>query len=76
VDVDSVMQTDGWRGYNGLVDLSYKKHFRVCHSKDEFVRGTAHINGIESFWGTTKNRLASRRGLKKNVFLLHLKECE
>ncbi len=21
--------SDGWRGYNGLVDLGYKKHFRV-----------------------------------------------
>ena len=35
--------------YNGLVDFSYKKHFRVHNGKNEFVRGNSHINGIESF---------------------------
>jgi len=23
--------SDGWRGYTGLVDMGYKKHFRVRH---------------------------------------------
>ncbi len=76
VNPESVIHSDGWRGYNGLVDLGYKKHFRVDHGKNEFVRGKSHINGIESFWGTTKTRLSKRRGIKKEVFLLHLKECE
>ncbi len=31
VDPASVINTDGWRGYNGLVDLGYG-HFRVDHS--------------------------------------------
>ena len=30
------------RGYNGLVDFGYKKHFRVHHSKNEFARGNSH----------------------------------
>ena len=51
VDLESVIHSDGWRGYNGLVDLGYQKHFRVNHGKNEFVRGKSHINGIESFWG-------------------------
>lgn len=72
VSSESVIHSDGWRGYNGLVDLGYKKHFRVDHGKNEFVRGKSHINGIESFWGTTKTRLSKRRGIKKEVFLLHL----
>jgi len=76
VDAESVIHSDGWRGYNGLVDLGYKKHFRVNHGKNEFVRGKSHINGIESFWGTVKTRLSKRRGIKKEVFLLHLKESE
>ena len=25
--------SDGWRGYNGLVDMGYKKHFRVHHGE-------------------------------------------
>ena len=49
-DIESVIHSDGWRGYNGLVDLGYEKHFRVDHSKDEFSKGSGkHINGIESF---------------------------
>jgi hypothetical protein len=44
-----VIYSDGWRGYNGLVDLGYEKHFRVNHGKNEFSKGNGnHINGIES----------------------------
>ena len=27
----SIIHSDGWRGYNGLVDMGYKKNFRVQH---------------------------------------------
>lgn len=75
VDVQSVIYSDGWRGYNGLVDVGYGKHFRVNHSKNEFAHGRCHINGIESFWSFSKRRLAKFNGVKTN-FELHLKECE
>jgi transposase-like protein len=52
--LDSIIHSDGWRGYNGLVDVGYKKHYRVDHGSDEFVRGTSHINGIEGFWDMPK----------------------
>jgi transposase-like protein len=74
--IESVIHSDGWRGYNGLVDFGYKKHFRVHHSKNEFARGNSHINGIESFWGYAKTRLVKFKGMDKNTFVLHLKECE
>ena len=76
VSVESVIYSDGWRGYDGLVDVGYGKHFRVDHGKDEFARGHVHINGIESFWGYAKTRLAKFRGMRKDTFYLHLKECE
>ena len=76
VSLKSVIHSDGWRGYNGLVDLGYKKHFRVNHGIDEFANSTSHINGIESFWGYAKTRLYRFRGLSKKTFHLHLKECE
>ena len=41
---------DGWRAYEGLVDLGYEKHFRVHHGANEFAEVDHHINGIESFW--------------------------
>ena len=57
------IHSDGWRGYNGLVDLGYKKHFRVQHGTDEFVNGKCHINGIESFWSFAKRRLQKFHGI-------------
>jgi len=76
VDIGSVVYTDGWRGYNGLVSVGYDKHYRVRHGQNEFAKnGHIHINGIESFWSFTKRRLAKFNGVK-NYFYLHLKECE
>lgn len=75
-DIESVIHSDGWGGYNGLVDFGYKKHFRVNHGDNEFARGNSHINGIESFWAYAKTRLNKFRGMNKNTFEQHLKECE
>ena len=76
IDPDSVIHSDAWRGYNGLVDLGYKKHYRVHHGKNEFANGRRHINGIESFWSYAKRRLMKFHGVPKSTFYLHLKECE
>jgi len=29
VAIDSIIHSGGWRGYDGLVDRGYKKHFHV-----------------------------------------------
>ncbi|SUO97541.1 Transposase and inactivated derivatives [Suttonella ornithocola] len=75
VELDSVIYSDGWRGYNGLVDVGYAKHFRVDHGNNEFAHGHCHINGIESFWSFTKRRLSKFNGVTAN-FELYLKECK
>ena len=76
VDPESVIHSDGWRGYNGLVDLGYQKHYRVQHGENEFANEHSHINGIESFWAYAKTRLIRFRGIQKHTFYFHLKECE
>lgn len=76
VGKESIIHSDKWRGYNGLVDLGYRKHYRLDHAKDEFVKGKSHINGIEGFWGFAKSRLSKFKGIHKSTFYLHLKECE
>jgi transposase-like protein len=76
VDFKSTIHSDGWKGYDGLVDLGYKKHHRVQHGNNEFANSKSHINGIENFWGIAKMRLAKFRGLSKSTFYWHLKECE
>lgn len=78
VSLESVVMTDGWQAYDGLVDVGYDKHFRIKKYRKEgnpFTDGHVHVNGIESFWSYTKRRLARFNGVKIN-FELHLKECE
>jgi transposase-like protein len=79
ISTESIIHSDGWVGYDGLVDMGYKKHLRVNHSIDEFsdrTRAGNHINGIEGFWGAAKTRLNRFRGMHRKTFYLHLKECE
>src|SRR5437763_5101849 len=76
IALDAVINSDGWRGYDGLVDVGYSKHFRVHHGQDEFVQGTHHVNGIESFWSFAKRRPQKFNGIPVTTFNLHLKECE
>jgi transposase len=73
---DSVIYSDEWKAYDGLVNIGYKKHYRVKHSDDIFANGRTHVNGIENFWGIAKTRLNRFRGIHKSTFYLHLKETE
>ncbi|MCH7590894.1 IS1595 family transposase [PVC group bacterium] len=74
IDPKSILHTDQWSGYDGLVDVGYDKHYRVNHGK-RFRYKRACINGIEAFWSFTKRRLSKFNGYKRN-FHLHLKESE
>jgi len=73
---DSVIHSDWWRGQNGLVDVGYKKHYRVHHETDEFARGKSHINGMETFLSFAKRRLMKFHDISQSIFYLHLKEYE
>ena len=72
---NTTVYTDGWKSYDGLVLNGYK-HYRIHHSENEFARGKNHVNGIESFWSYTKRRMIKFNGIRKEKFLLHLKESE
>ena len=80
ISKNSTVYTDGFKTYDSLVDMGYKKHYRVHHGKNEFSKKDGkvknHINGIENFWGLAKVRLSKFRGMNKKTFYLHLKECE
>ena len=72
---DSLIFTDKFRTYDGLVFDGYK-HKRINHSKTYSNRKGTHINGIENFWSFAKQRLAKFHGLSRKTFYLHLKESE
>jgi transposase-like protein len=75
VSVESILHTDAWRGYTGLVHMGYDRHIRINKRSEGFAWHKVHINGIEAFWSFTKRRLAKFNGVKTH-FDLHLKECE
>jgi len=76
VSLESVIHSDGWAEYHGFVDMGYAKHFRVEHGSNEFANDKSQINGIESFWTYAELRLNKMRGIRKEMFYLHLKETE
>lgn len=57
VDPERAIHSDGWRGYGGLVDVGFDKHYRVQHGQDEFANSASDINGFMSFWSFAKRRL-------------------
>lgn len=72
---DSIIYTDKFRTYDGLVFDGYK-HFRINHSKQYSNRKGNHINGIENFWAFSKQRLSKFHGLSRKNFYYHIKGCE
>ena len=73
VDFKSTIHSDGWKGYDGLVDLGYKKHHRVQHGNNEFANSKSHINGIENFWASLKCVWPSSEGFLNLLFICILK---
>ncbi len=71
---DSIVHSDGWRGYNAL-DVADFYHFRINHS-ELFAEGDNHINGTENFWNQAKRHMRKFNGVPKTNFGLFLKECE
>lgn len=72
----SIIYTDGWTAYDGLVLNGYRHH-RINHGALEYSdRRGGHINGIENFWSFAKRRLLRFNGIPAKDFYLHLKECE
>ena len=76
VSLNSVIHSDSWIGYDGLVDVGYAKHLRVHHADGQYAVQDNHINGIESFWSFAKHRLSRFHGIPQHTFYLHLKETE
>ncbi len=62
VALDTVIHTDGWRGYDGLVDVGYEKHCRINKSK-HFASKSVHIKECEWRWNKDFDTLQTQ--LKK-----------
>ena len=71
---DSIVYSDGWKGYN-VLDVSDFHHFRINHS-ELFADNQTHINGIENFWNQATRHMRKFNGVLKAHFGLLSKECE
>lgn len=71
----SVIYTDSFRSYDGLV-LDGFKHYRINHQECFATSKRQHINGIENFWGYAKTKLKSYYGVSRGHFYFYLKEME
>ena len=71
----SVIYSDSFRSYNGLV-LDGFKHYRIDHDKEFTNTKRNHINGIENFWGYAKTKLKRYYGVSREHYYLYLKEME
>lgn len=72
---DSIVYTDSWKSYDGLIIDGYR-HYRINHQR-EFARSKGnHINGIESFWSYAKRKLVKHYGVPPKRFYYYLKEIE
>lgn len=60
--------TDELPAYIGIADAD-TRHESVCHSKEEWVRGDVHTNGIESVWSLLKRSII---GSYHKVSMKHL----
>lgn len=56
---DAIINSDGWCGYDGLVDVGYSRHYKVNDGANEFVREAAHVN--DAFCDAIER--AGRRGV-------------
>jgi transposase-like protein len=55
VTLGSTVYTDQFSGYRRLGEKF--QHDYVTHTRDEFVRGEIHVNGMENFWALLKRAL-------------------
>ena len=55
IDAAAMVNTDGWRGYDRLVDIGFDRHFRVRH-------------GIASFGSFARARLHPFKGVPTHTF--------
>lgn len=72
---NSTIYIDGWRIYDGLILNGYE-HCRTFRYENEFARDKNHVNGIESLWSFTKQKMGKLNGIHETKFILHLKESE
>lgn len=75
VERGSKVMTDEFKSYKGLIYKGYIHRF-VEHDKDQYVKGSVHVNGMENFWSWAKERMYKFHGVFRRNLILYMKEIE
>ena len=67
INIDSLVYTDGYTGYNFVTDIGYK-HRVINHSQNFVKADNIHTNTIESFWAYAKKAFRLTHGGVKKYF--------
>ena len=59
-------------GYNDSVGFYYKRRFRMCNGKNEFVRRVPILTEFNYFLDYTEIRLLRFKGIYKKRGLIHI----
>jgi transposase len=71
---DATIYSDGFGAYRHLTWLGYDH--KVVYHDHMYSRGNGwHSNTIESFWAQLQGLLASRKGLPRKYYYLHVEEA-
>ena len=65
VSLQSVIHTDGFRSYDGIVHLGYQKHYRILHSDDKFAATHQSANALVRMF-VKANMLEEATGYRRN----------
>ena len=76
VKVADIINAEGWKQYDGLVDVNRARLYRVNALDAVNGDAVATSHKIDSFWTFAKRRLVQFNGIHKHTFYLHLKETE
>ncbi len=83
----AVIYTDHHRSFDKLKDEGYKhgvvnkyapnkKHRKFWSHESKESTKSIYTNSIESFWSWSKDRLQKFKGISRETYPLHIKECE
>ncbi len=75
-NVSELVSTEGWKGYDGLVDMNQTRLYRMNTTDAQTGEVTNTMNAVDSFWSYAKRRMVQFNGIHKHTFYLHLKETE
>lgn len=76
VAAETVVRSDGWRGYDALVDMKSSRLLQLNGDCRDSSVVPGRENLIELFWSAGRRRLKKFNGVPKHTFCLHLKETE